>query len=98
MGQHIQNKACRRGEQRKGKQPIDLPAKVKVYGGDASASHQHQPAHSEVTGQRGKLPPKLGQIDLQTSEKKQRSNAKSREVGDHAVVHQRFEKAGNNDA
>ena len=98
VGQHIQNKARRRGEQCKGKQPIDLPAKMKAYGGDAGASHQHQPAYREVAGQRGKLPPKLGQIDLEAGKEKQRGDTEGRRVGDDAVVNQGFEKASDNDS
>ena len=48
VGQHIKNETRGGGEKRKRDQAVDLPAKVKVHGGNASASHQHQAADREV--------------------------------------------------
>ena len=96
--QHVQNKTGRWGEKRKRDHTVDLPAKVEIHGRNTSASHQHQAAHREVPGQGRKLPPKLSQIDLQTSEKKKRRDAKGREVGDDAVMNERLKKAGDDNA
>ena len=67
-------------------------------GSNASTNHQHQAAHREVSRQGWELPAEFGQIHFQAGEKKQRGNAEGREIGDNAVVNERLEEAGNDDA
>ena len=98
VGQHIKNETCGRSEQGKGDQAVDLPAKVQVDGGNASTSHQHQATNGEVGRQRRDLTAQFGQIDFQAGEKKKRRNAQGRKIGDHAVMNERREKAGHDDA
>ena len=98
MGQHVQNKSGRWGEECKRDHPVDLPAKMETFRHDAGASHQHQATHREVARQRRELAAEFGQIDFQAGEKKKRGDPECREIGDDSVGGEWLEKAGHNDA
>src|ERR1700732_1170451 len=98
VGQHIENETRGRGEERKRNQAVDLPAKMKVDGGNASTSHQHQAPYGEVRRQRWQLTAQLGQIDFQAGEKKERGDAQRRKISDDAVMDKWREKASHDNA